>query len=83
MARQPADATLSAASAAGRPATARKIIVALAAVLIVQAVFVLCLVSAEQLLAPRNMPFGMVGPSPVVAQAQSSAGLDLIAYDHV
>lgn len=58
----------------------RKILVALGAVLIAQALFALCIVSAIQLLAPRNMPFGMVGSSQVVAQAQSSVGLDLIAY---
>ena len=58
----------------------RKILVALGAVLVAQALFALCLVSAVQLLVPRNMPFGMVGSSQVVAQAQSSVGLDLIAY---
>jgi hypothetical protein len=55
-------------------------LVALGAVLIAQALFALCIVSAVQLLAPRNMPFGMVGSSRVVAQAQSSVGLDVIAY---
>ena len=58
----------------------RKGVVALAAVLVPQAFFALCLVSALQLLVPRNTPFGMVGSSQVVAQAQSTAGLDIISY---
>ena len=58
----------------------RKVVVALGAVLIAQALFALCIVSAGQLLAPRNMPFGMVGSSRVVAQAQSAVGLAPVAY---
>ncbi|MFD8749920.1 hypothetical protein ACFV0O_02875 [Kitasatospora sp. NPDC059577] len=49
--------------------------------LLLQAVFVLCLVSAQQLLVPRNMPFGVAGPpSPVVAEVASRTGLDLTSY---
>src|SRR5262249_33662309 len=50
-------------------------------VLVLQAFFVLCLVSAEQLLAPRNMPVGVAGPpSPVPAAVASKLGLDLRTY---
>ncbi|MER7770482.1 hypothetical protein [Kitasatospora sp. NPDC096140] len=50
-------------------------------VLVAQALFVLCLVSAQQLLVPRNMPFGVAGaPSPVVAEVASKLGLDLTSY---
>lgn len=80
MARQLADVTPAAAPGAVRRAEWRKVVAALVAVLIAQALFVLCLISAAQLLAPRNMPFGVVRPSPVVAQAQSAVGLDPIAY---
>ena len=81
MARQLADTTPSAASAAGRRVMTRKIVVALGLVLIFQVLFTLCLVSAQQLLVPRNMPFGVAGPpSPVVAVVTSKAGLDLSAY---
>ena len=48
--------------------------------LVGQALFALCLVSALQLLVPRNMPFGVVGPSKVVAAVTSKVGLDLIGY---
>ena len=59
----------------------RKIVVALGLVLVVQALFALCLVSAQQLLVARNMPFGVAGPpSPVVAAVTSKVGLDLTAY---
>ena len=81
MARQLADAAPSAAPAAGRRAMTRKIVIALGLVLIGQALFALCLVSAEQLLVPRDMAFGVAGPpSPVVAAVTSKAGLDLSAY---
>ena len=81
MARQLADAAPSAAPAAGRRVMTRKIVVALGLVLVGQALFALCLVSAQQLLVPRNMPFGVAGPpSPVVAAVASKAGLDLSAY---
>lgn len=81
MARQLADAVPSAASAVDRRDTTRKIVVALGAVLVLQVLFVLCLVSAQQLLVARNMTFGVAGaPSPVVAAAASKLGLDLTDY---
>ena len=39
-----------------------------------------CLVSALQLLVVRNMPFGVVGPSKVVAAVTSKASLDTIGF---
>lgn len=58
-----------------------KIVAALSIVLAAQALLALCLVSAQQLLVPRNMPFGVTGPpSPVVAAVASRAGLDLTSY---
>ena len=59
----------------------RKILGVLVAVLVMQALFVLCLVSASQLLVPRNMPFGVAGPpSPVVTAVSSKYALDLTDY---
>jgi hypothetical protein len=59
----------------------RKVLAALVIVLVVQAIFELCLVSADQLLVPRNMPFGVAGPpSPVPAAVASKLGLDLTDY---
>jgi hypothetical protein len=58
----------------------KKPLIALAAVLVLSAFFGLCLVSALQLLAPRDMPFGVTGPSPVVDTVQSEFSLDLITY---
>ncbi|MFJ4755840.1 hypothetical protein [Streptomyces sp. NPDC088763] len=59
----------------------KKIVVSLVVVLVVQAIFEICLVSANQLLVPRNMPLGVTGPpSPVVA-AVAPAGLDLTSYE--
>ena len=58
----------------------KKILVALVGVLMFQALFELCLVSAEQLSVPRNMPFGVVGsPSQVVAEVAPN-GLALSSY---
>src|SRR5262247_3947314 len=68
---------------AGRRGAIRKILIALFTVLVLQAIFALCLVSAQQLLVPRNMPFGVAGaPSPVPAAVASNPklGLDLTAY---
>ncbi|MFF7440724.1 hypothetical protein [Streptomyces sp. NPDC008122] len=63
-----------------RGGMAKKIVVSLVVVLVVQAIFEICLVSANQLLVPRNMPFGVAGPpSPVVA-AVAPGGLDLTSY---
>ena len=68
-------------SAGGGRRVAVKVVVALGLVLVVQALFALCLVSAQQILVPRNMPFGVAGPpSPVVAAGASRTGLDLTAY---
>ena len=80
MAEQLASDTASAGGGAGGRNVRRKVVVALAAVLAGQALFALCLVSALQLLVPRNMPFGVVGPSPVVAAVTSKASLDTIGY---
>ena len=46
------------------------------------AFFALCLVSAMQLLEPRDMPFGVTGPSPVVSaiQHKDPDALDLKNY---
>ena len=46
------------------------------------AFFALCLVSAIQLLEPRNMPFGVTGSSPVVSAVQHKDpdALDLMHY---
>src|SRR5215469_2635640 len=84
MVRQLDDVKASPASSkAGRRDVIRKILVALVTVLVLQAIFALCLVSAQQLLVPRNMPFGVAGaPSPVPAAVASNPklGLDLTAY---
>jgi hypothetical protein len=58
----------------------RKPLIALAVVLVLSALFGLCLVSALQLLFPRDMPFGVTGPSPVVDAVQSEFSLDLVTY---
>ncbi len=80
MAKQLASDAASAGAGAGGRNVRTKVVVALAAVLVVQALFALCLVSALQLLVPRNMPFGVVGSSKVVALVTSKVGLDLSAY---
>lgn len=70
----------------GRPQSAKrhavvKVLVALGLVLIVQGLFALCLVSAQQILVPRNMPFGVVGnPSEITAEVASKQGLALVSY---
>ena len=60
----------------------QKGVVTLAIALVLTAVFALCLVSALQLLEPRDMPFGVTGSSPVVSAVQQEApdALDLIDY---
>ena len=60
----------------------RKGVVALAIVLVGTAVFALCLVTAMQGLAPRKMPFGVTGSSPVISAVQDKdpKALDLIDY---
>jgi hypothetical protein len=60
----------------------KKPLIALAAVVVLVSLFALCLVSALQLLEPRNMPFGVTRPSPVVDAVQSSDSnsLNVITY---
>ena len=70
----------SAATGPGRRFVSRRVVIALLVVLFMQAMFALCTVSAKQLLVPRNMPFGTVGSSQVVAQAQSKVSLGVVAY---
>jgi hypothetical protein len=59
---------------------ARKSLIALFTVGLLVAIFAVCLVSAVQLLEPREMPFGVTGPSPVVDAVQQQYSLDLITY---
>jgi hypothetical protein len=81
MVTQVADATSPADTRAGGRRPARKVLIALAAVLVLQGLLALCLVSAQQTLVPRNMPFGVAGPpSQVVAAAASKVSLNLTAY---
>jgi hypothetical protein len=56
------------------------LVVTLLVGLVATAIMVVTTVSSRQLLVPRNAPFGMVGSSQVVAQAQTKVGLDIIAY---
>jgi hypothetical protein len=60
----------------------KKGVVTLAIVLVATAFFAVCLVTAMQLLQPRDMPFGVTGSSPVVSavQAKDPDALDLINY---
>ena len=59
---------------------AKKSVVALVTVGLLVLIFGVCLVSAVQLLAPRAMPFGVTGPSPVVDAVQQEYNLDLKTY---
>jgi hypothetical protein len=59
---------------------ARKGLVTVVVVVVGIAVFALCLVSALQLLVPRDMPFGVTGSSPVVSAVQEKVSLDLVQY---
>jgi hypothetical protein len=58
----------------------KKVLVALGTVLVIQGLLALCLVSALQLLVPRNIPFGVVGSSPVVSKVESTTSLDTVTY---
>jgi hypothetical protein len=58
----------------------KKVVVALGITLVVQSLLVLCLVSAEQIQVPRNMPFGVVGSSQIVRTVKSTTSLDTITY---
>jgi hypothetical protein len=62
--------------------TVRKGVSALAIVLVLTALFTVCVVTAMQLLEPRHMPFGVTGQSPVVSaiQAKDPDALSLINY---
>ncbi|WP_345802911.1 hypothetical protein AAIB33_07465 [Microbacterium sp. AZCO] len=53
---------------------------ALGIVAVFTVIFAVCLVSAVQLLAPRNMPFGITESSPVVDAVQTKYSLDLQTY---
>jgi hypothetical protein len=58
----------------------KKILPALFIVLVLQGLLALCLISAQQLLTPRQMPFGVVGPSLVVQGVQSKIPLAPVSY---
>jgi hypothetical protein len=58
----------------------KKSLIALVTVGVLVSIFAVCLVSAIQLLKPREMPFGVTGPSPVVSAVQKEFSLDLITY---
>jgi hypothetical protein len=60
----------------------RKVLAGLGVVLAIQSLFALCLISAIQFLEPRDMPFGVVGSSPVVSEvtARAPESLHLIPY---
>ncbi len=58
----------------------KKSVVALATVGVLVVVFAVCLVSAVQLLAPREMPFGVTEPSAVVDAVQEEYSLDVHTY---
>ncbi len=60
---------------------AKKSFVALITVGVLAVAFAVCLISAAQLLSPRNMAFGVTGPSPVVEAVQQEYSLDLTTYD--
>jgi hypothetical protein len=59
----------------------KKPVVALVTVAVLVVVFAVCLVSAVQLLAPRDMPFGVTASSPVVDTVQQEYSLDLQTYE--
>jgi hypothetical protein len=63
-----------------KAAVAKKSVVALVTVGLLVLIFGVCLVSAVQLLAPRDMPFGVTGPSPVVDAVQKEYSLDVKTY---
>jgi hypothetical protein len=59
---------------------AKRVLVALVMVAFIQGLLALCLVSAGQLKAPRNMPFGVVGSSQVVGKVKTTTSLNTIRY---
>ena len=58
----------------------KKSVVALVTVGVLALIFAVCLISASQLLAPRQMPFGVTASSPVVDAVQEEFSLDLETY---
>jgi hypothetical protein len=60
--------------------TVKKVVVSLGVVLVVQSLFALCLISALQLLVPRDMPFAVTGSSKVVNAVASQVSLETISY---
>ncbi|TXL85637.1 hypothetical protein [Streptomyces sp. IB2014 016-6] len=58
----------------------KKVLIALGIVVVLQSLFALCLVSALQLLVPRNMPFGVTGASPVVNAVTAKVSLRTLGY---
>ncbi len=62
------------------PSVARKSVVALTTVGLLVLIFGVCLISAVQLLAPRDMPFGVTASSPVVDAVQQEYSLDITTY---
>lgn len=58
----------------------KKSVAALAVVGVLVVVFAMCPVSAVQLLAPRSMPFGVVGSSPVVDAVQQTLDITTRTY---
>ncbi len=65
-----------------KSAVAKQSIVALTTVGLLVLIFAVCLVSAVQLLAPRDMPFGITESSPVVDAVQQEYSLDLKTYSN-
>lgn len=59
---------------------AKRALVALVTVAILTVIFALCLVSAIQLLVPRDMPFGVTESSPIVDAAGGEISLSVITY---
>lgn len=60
----------------------KKAVVALGTVGVLIVVFAVCLISAVQLLAPRDMPFGVTASSPVVDAVQQEYSLDIQTYSN-
>jgi hypothetical protein len=69
-ATEPGGAVAQPDEAASEITVAKKAVTTLAIVLVGTGFFALCLVSAIQLLKPRDMPFGVTGPSAVVSAIQ-------------
>ncbi|WP_430867531.1 hypothetical protein [Demequina aurantiaca] len=59
----------------------KKPMIALGVVAVLITIFAVALVSAVQLLFPRDMPFGITESSPVVEAVQKDYDLDIITYD--